>query len=71
MEPADRFPADPDLAWRLLLSGAPMRVGRRVGRTLYLTLGGEASEEDLLVGVMDSPELAEYVAEAVNRRRSR
>jgi hypothetical protein len=34
------------------------RVGRKVGRTIY--------EGDTLVGVMDTPELAALVVEAVN-----
>ena len=34
------------------------RVGRKVGRTLY--------DGDTLIGVMDTPELAERVVEAVN-----
>ena len=36
------------------------RVGRKVGRTIY--------DGDTLIGVMDTPELAARVVEAVNRR---
>ena len=36
------------------------RVGRKVGRTIY--------DGDTLIGVMDTPELAAVVVEAVNRR---
>jgi hypothetical protein len=40
--------------------GLPWRVGRSVGRTLY-------DADDHLIGVMDTPELAARVVEAVNR----
>jgi hypothetical protein len=46
-------------AWRL-------RTGRKVGRTVYRQLGDEPSDADPLVGVMDTPELAARVVEAVN-----
>jgi hypothetical protein len=39
------------------------RVGRKVGRTIYAVIGDEPSDDDELIGVMDSPELA---AEAVH-----
>lgn len=38
------------------------RVGRKVGRTIY--------EGDLLIGTMDTPELAREVVDAVNRARA-
>jgi hypothetical protein len=38
------------------------RVGRKVGRTIYMIVHTEASDDDVLIGVMDSPEIA---AEAV------
>lgn len=44
-------------------SPGTLRVGRKVGRTLYLQLGEEASDDDALVGVMDTVELARAVAE--------
>ncbi len=40
----------------------PWRVGRKVGRTIYAQVSGKPSDEDVLIGVMDSPGLA---AEAV------
>ena len=47
------------------------RVGRSVGRTLYRMAGAEASKADVLIGVMDTPELAAQVVAAVNEQRSR
>jgi hypothetical protein len=41
----------------------PWRVGRKVGRTIYAQTGPEPSDDDVLIGVMDTPELAE---DAVN-----
>lgn len=42
------------------------RVGRHVGRTIYEQLGDEPGDNDPLIGVMDTPELAELVVRAVN-----
>ena len=42
------------------------RVGRKVGRTIYLQAGEEPSDDDRLIGMMDTPELAQIVAAAVN-----
>ena len=39
----------------------PWRVGRKVGRTIYAVVYGEASDDDILVGMMDTEELAERV----------
>lgn len=44
----------------------PWRTGRRVGRTIYEQRGPEPSDADPLIGVMDTPELAARVVEAVN-----
>jgi hypothetical protein len=41
------------------LAPSPWRVGRKVGRTIY-------DANDQLIGVMDTPELAKRVVEAVN-----
>lgn len=49
-------PAQPD-RWR---------VGRHVGRTVYIQTGSEPSREDPLIGVMDTPELARAAVEAHN-----
>ena len=45
-----------------------MRQGRKVGRTLYLMVGTEASDDDVLVGLVDTPELAQAIVEAYNAR---
>jgi hypothetical protein len=45
------------------------RVGRHVGRTVYLQAGSEPSDEDVLIGVMDTTELAIEVVDAVNAAR--
>jgi len=42
------------------------RVGRKVGRTIYVQAGDEPSDNDQLIGVMDSPELAQAAVNAVN-----
>jgi hypothetical protein len=42
------------------------RTGRKVGRTIYLQLGQDPSDDDVLIGVMDRPDLAEIVVDAVN-----
>lgn len=52
----------------------PWRVGSHVGRTVYAQAGNEASKTDVLIGVMDTPELAARACEGHNhmlwRRRS-
>ncbi len=45
---------------------SPWRCGRKVGRTIYAQIGSEPGEDDLLIGMMDSPELALAVVEAHN-----
>ena len=42
------------------------RTGRKVGRTIYQQHGDEPSDNDRLIGVMDTPDLAERVVAAVN-----
>jgi len=42
------------------------RTGRKVGRTVYLQLGDEPSDDDPLIGVMDTPELADAAVTAYN-----
>lgn len=44
------------------------RVGRSVGRTIYLQQGDEPSEHDPLIGVMDTPGLAKLVVNSVNEQ---
>jgi hypothetical protein len=47
----------------------PWRVGRRVGRTIYVDAGEpDPNDGSLLIGVMDSPELAAEAVEAHNQR---
>jgi len=41
------------------LPPAGWRVGRKVGRTIY-------NDDDILIGVMDTPELAQLVVDALN-----
>ena len=43
------------------------RVGRKVGRTIYVQLSNEPSDKDPLIGVMDTPELAQAVIKEHNR----
>jgi hypothetical protein len=42
------------------------RVGRRVGRTIYAIAGTVASDADVLIGVMDTRELARHVVDVHN-----
>jgi ATP-dependent Clp protease ATP-binding subunit ClpC len=43
------------------------RPGRRNGRTLYAQRGTEASDDDPMIGTMDTPELARAACRAHNR----
>lgn len=47
-----------------------LRVGRRVGRTIYTQAGETPSDGDELVGVMDTRELAAAVVAAYNEGKS-
>lgn len=42
------------------------RTGRTVGRTIYIQAADDPSKDDHLVGLMDTPELAERVVQALN-----
>ncbi len=42
------------------------RTGRRNGRNLYAQVGPEPSGQDVPVGMLDTPELARFAAEAMN-----
>jgi hypothetical protein len=44
------------------------RVGRSLGRTLYIRTGGDDLKADTFVGVVDSRELAEAIVSAMNGR---
>ena len=46
----------------------PWRTGRRVGRTIYAQVGNEVSSRDVLIGMLDTPELAAEVCAAHNAR---
>lgn len=46
----------------------PWRVGRRKGRTIYAVVSRTASDEDLLIGLMDTRALAAEAVDAHNTR---
>jgi hypothetical protein len=50
---------------------SPWRTGRKVGRTIYAQLEASAHDDDPLIGVMDSPALAEAAVRAHNDVTSR
>jgi hypothetical protein len=43
-----------------------LRTGRKVGRTLYFQVGDQPSDNDQLVGLVDTRELAEAIVVAWN-----
>lgn len=48
------------------LARQPWRVGRKVGRTIYAMVGPEASDDDVLIGMLDTRELARAAVEQHN-----
>ncbi len=42
------------------------RTGRKVGRTIYIQTGPEPSDRDVLIGLMDTADMARTVVDAVN-----
>lgn len=42
------------------------RVGRKVGRTIYAQVGPEPSDDDVLIGMMDTEPLARCAVDAHN-----
>jgi hypothetical protein len=44
-----------------------LRVGRSLGRTIYVHTEGERSEDDTVVGMVDSVALAQGLCEAFNK----
>jgi hypothetical protein len=44
----------------------PWRVGRTVGRTIYAQPGDQPHNHDPLIGLMDTPQLAENAVHAHN-----
>jgi hypothetical protein len=63
-----RQAADPERAMNLIEGGAPLRVGRSVGRTLYVQTSADPSKDDLYIGSVDSPEIAEWLVGRANVR---
>ena len=51
----------------VLPEGTRMRTGRSVGRTIYLQRTDDPSRADLLIGMVDTPALADLIVRAVNR----
>jgi hypothetical protein len=47
------------------------RTGRKLGRTLYEQVGAEPSDDDKLLGLMDTGTLAEFVVHAMNTYETR
>lgn len=43
------------------------RQGRKVPRMLYQQLGPEPADDDPIIGLVDTPELAALIVAAVNR----
>lgn len=54
--------SDPSLAYR-------WRTGRKLGRTIYMQIGPEPSDEDEFIGLMDTADLAEQIVVSHNERR--
>jgi hypothetical protein len=52
-------------AWEIHLS-LPWRVGRKLGRTIYAQPGRDPGDDDYLVGLVESRELAQEVVAAHN-----
>jgi hypothetical protein len=46
----------------------PWRVGRKLGRTIYAQVGYEPSDDDELLGLMETNEIAEMVVALVNQQ---
>lgn len=46
--------------------GYEWRQGRRVGRCIHAMTAPVPSEEDVLIGVMDSPHLSQHIVEIHN-----
>ena len=45
----------------------PWRIGRKLGRTIYVQLGAEPAEDDPLVGMVETKPLAQYIVALHNR----
>jgi hypothetical protein len=51
---------------RALSPPGTLRAGRTLGRTLYLVAPGDDRLADRCIGIVDTPELAAWIVEAVN-----
>lgn len=51
------------------LAAVPWRTGRSLGRTVYARTGGDDRKADTVIGMMDTPELAEEACAAHNALR--
>lgn len=49
---------------------AEWRQGRRVGRCIHMMVSPEPSEQDVLIGVFDSPELSAHIVALHNAART-
>ncbi len=49
----------------------PWRIGRKVGRTIYAVVEDGSRDDDALIGVLDTRELAAEAVEAHNARLER
>lgn len=44
----------------------PWRTGMHLGRTIYAVLGPEPSKDDILIGMMDSQQVAQLIVDDHN-----
>jgi hypothetical protein len=44
----------------------PWRTGRRVGRNIYAQVGDDPSDDDVIIGQMDTAELAQGAVDSHN-----
>lgn len=45
------------------------RVGRSLGRTLYIQLGDAPAKRDIVIGMVDTPALAHLIVDTLNAYR--
>jgi hypothetical protein len=63
-------PAEPTPGGGSETGGGTWRTGRKVRRTIYAQLGSFASDDDRLIGTMDTPELAAQACAGRNAART-
>lgn len=51
--------------------GRPWRLGRHLGRTVYVQVGPEPSNDDVLLGLMETETLARHVVDLHNQALDR